>query len=212
MWYTASRRRRGGLLRDRLNPAGPEPGQLQPGGPAAGGSTTAQVPAIAGPVPKDLALTGGTGTCRSIGDDGTLVEFGDGKGKLTLHVLGLVPRGGEPDTAGLGSRSSAVVVRQTAGAAVCWTRVAFRPGSGRAWHSVYVVVAHDGNPHGLGGVDADQVEEPGAAAEVLHERWVGIALTGRAEPPRPRSYLFPVTMMCRCRKRAASRTGPSRPP
>jgi hypothetical protein len=46
--------------------------------------------------PKDLPLTGGTGIYRSIGGDGTLVEFGNGKGKgkLTLHVLSLVSRGG----------------------------------------------------------------------------------------------------------------------
>ena len=59
-----------------------------------GGNITAQFPATAGPTPKDLALTGGTGIYRSIGGDGTLVEFGNGKGKLTLHVLSLVPRGG----------------------------------------------------------------------------------------------------------------------
>jgi hypothetical protein len=46
--------------------------------------------AAAGPAPKDLALTGGTGIYRSIGGDGTLVEFGNGKGRLTLHVLSLV--------------------------------------------------------------------------------------------------------------------------
>jgi hypothetical protein len=71
-------------LGDRLNPAEPDPGQLQPGGPAAGGNITAQFPAIAGPAPKDLALTGGTGIYRSIGGDGTLVEFGNGKGRLML--------------------------------------------------------------------------------------------------------------------------------
>jgi hypothetical protein len=59
-----------------------------------GGNITAQFPATAGPAPKDLALTGGTGRYRSIGGDGTLVEFGNGKGRLTLHVLSLVPRGG----------------------------------------------------------------------------------------------------------------------
>jgi hypothetical protein len=58
-----------------------------------GGNITAQTPAIPGPAPKDLALTGGTGTYRNIGGDGTLVEFGNGKGKLTLHVLSLVARG-----------------------------------------------------------------------------------------------------------------------
>ena len=75
-------------------PHGADPGQLQPRGPAAGGNITAQFPATAGPTPKDLALTGGTGIYRSIGGDGTLVEFGNGKGRLTLHVLSLVPRGG----------------------------------------------------------------------------------------------------------------------
>ena len=59
-----------------------------------GGNITAQTPAIPGPAPKDLALTGGTGTYRNIGGDGTLVEFGPVKGKLTLHVLSLVARGG----------------------------------------------------------------------------------------------------------------------
>jgi hypothetical protein len=59
-----------------------------------GGNIAAQAPAIPGPTPKDLALTGGTGIYRNIGGDGTLVEFGNGKGKLTLHVLSLVPRGG----------------------------------------------------------------------------------------------------------------------
>jgi len=59
-----------------------------------GGNITAQTPAIPGPAPKALALTGGTGTYRNIGGEGTLVEFGPVKGKLTLHVLSLVPRGG----------------------------------------------------------------------------------------------------------------------
>ncbi len=58
------------------------------------GTITAQTTAVPGPAPKHLALTGGTGTYRNIGGDGTLVEFGNGKGKLTLHVLSLVPRGG----------------------------------------------------------------------------------------------------------------------
>ncbi len=59
-----------------------------------GGNITAQFTAIPGPAPKDLALTGGTGIYRSIGGDGTAVEFGNGTGRLTLHVLSLVPRGG----------------------------------------------------------------------------------------------------------------------
>jgi hypothetical protein len=58
------------------------------------GNITGQFPASAGPTPKQLALTGGTGAYRNAGGDGTLVEFGNGKGRLTLHVLSLVPRGG----------------------------------------------------------------------------------------------------------------------
>lgn len=52
-----------------------------------GGNITAQFVATQGPAPKALALSGGTGNYRNIGGDGTLVEFGTGKGKLTLHVL-----------------------------------------------------------------------------------------------------------------------------
>ena len=59
-----------------------------------GGTIAFQTTAIPGPKPKDLALTGGTGIYRSIGGDGTLVEFGNGNGKLTLHLLSLVARGG----------------------------------------------------------------------------------------------------------------------
>ena len=54
-----------------------------------GGSISIQTTAIPGPRPKDLAVTGGTGVYRNLGGDGTLVEFGNGKGKLTLHVLSL---------------------------------------------------------------------------------------------------------------------------
>jgi hypothetical protein len=36
----------------------------------------------------------GTGAYRNVGGDGTLVEFGNGKGKLTLHLLRLTARGG----------------------------------------------------------------------------------------------------------------------
>jgi haloalkane dehalogenase len=50
--------------------------------------------AIPGPAPKQLAVTGGTGSFGNAGGDGTLVEFGNGKGKLTLHLLSLVARGG----------------------------------------------------------------------------------------------------------------------
>jgi hypothetical protein len=59
-----------------------------------GGTIAFQTTAIPGPAPKQLAVTGGTGTYRNAGGDGTLVEFGNGKGKLTLHLLSLVARGG----------------------------------------------------------------------------------------------------------------------
>jgi hypothetical protein len=58
-----------------------------------GGNITGQFVAIQGPTPKQLALTGGTGTYRNVGGEGTLVEFGNGKGKLTLQVLSFAPRG-----------------------------------------------------------------------------------------------------------------------
>jgi hypothetical protein len=58
-----------------------------------GGNITGQFVAISGPTPKELALTGGTGTYRNVGGEGTLVEFGNGKGRLTLQVLSLAPRG-----------------------------------------------------------------------------------------------------------------------
>jgi hypothetical protein len=56
-----------------------------------GGNITGQFATGPGSAPKPLALTGGTGIYRSIGGEGTLVEFGNGKGRLTLHVLSLVP-------------------------------------------------------------------------------------------------------------------------
>jgi hypothetical protein len=59
-----------------------------------GGDITAQFATGPGPAPKPLAITGGTGIYNSAGGDGTLVEFGNGKGKLTLHVLSLVARSG----------------------------------------------------------------------------------------------------------------------
>jgi Allene oxide cyclase barrel like domain len=43
---------------------------------------------------KQLAITGGTGVYNTAGGDGTLVEFPNNTGKLTLHVLSLVARGG----------------------------------------------------------------------------------------------------------------------
>ena len=57
-----------------------------------GGNLTGQFVAIAGPTPRELALTGGTGSYRNAGGEGTLVEFGNGKGRLTLHVLSFAPR------------------------------------------------------------------------------------------------------------------------
>ena len=58
-----------------------------------GGNIAAQFASAAGPAPKDLALTGGTGTYRNVGGDGTLVEFGNDKGSLTLHVLSFSHQG-----------------------------------------------------------------------------------------------------------------------
>jgi len=58
------------------------------------GTIAIQTTAVPGPAPKQLAVTGGTGIYRNVGGDGTLVEFGNGKGKLTLHLLSLVARGG----------------------------------------------------------------------------------------------------------------------
>jgi hypothetical protein len=59
-----------------------------------GGNITAQFPNVPGPTPKDLALTGGTGTYRNVGGEGTLVEPAVGnRGSLTLHVMSFVPRG-----------------------------------------------------------------------------------------------------------------------
>ena len=58
-----------------------------------GGNLTGQFVAIAGSTPRELALTGGTGSYRNAGGEGTLVEFGNGKGRMTLHVLSFAPRG-----------------------------------------------------------------------------------------------------------------------
>jgi Allene oxide cyclase barrel like domain len=58
-----------------------------------GGNITGQFPSTPGPAPKELALTGGTGIYRNIGGEGTLVEFGNDTGRLTLHVLSFAPRG-----------------------------------------------------------------------------------------------------------------------
>jgi hypothetical protein len=58
-----------------------------------GGNLTGQFIAIQGPAPREIALTGGTGRYRSAGGEGTVVEFGNGTGRMTLQVLSLVARG-----------------------------------------------------------------------------------------------------------------------
>ena len=58
-----------------------------------GGNLTGQFVAIAGRAPRELALTGGTGKYRNAGGEGTLVEFGNGNGRMTLQVLSLAARG-----------------------------------------------------------------------------------------------------------------------
>jgi hypothetical protein len=57
------------------------------------GTITGQFATSPGPAPKPIALTGGTGTYRNVGGEGTLVEFGAVNGRLTLHVLSFAPRG-----------------------------------------------------------------------------------------------------------------------
>lgn len=59
-----------------------------------GGTIAGQFASAPGPAPKAIALTGGTGTYREVGGEGTLVEFGNGKGSLTLNVRNFVARGG----------------------------------------------------------------------------------------------------------------------
>jgi hypothetical protein len=58
-----------------------------------GGTITVQFLNAPPPV-KQLAITGGSGVYKAAGGDGTTVEFGNGKGKVTLHLLRLVARGG----------------------------------------------------------------------------------------------------------------------
>jgi hypothetical protein len=58
-----------------------------------GGDITGQFATTPGPAPKPLALTGGTGIYCNVGGEGTLVEFGNDTGTLTLHVLSFAPRG-----------------------------------------------------------------------------------------------------------------------
>jgi hypothetical protein len=57
------------------------------------GNLTGQFVALQGPAPREIALTGGTGVYRTAGGEGTLVEFGNGRGRMTLQVLSLVARG-----------------------------------------------------------------------------------------------------------------------
>jgi hypothetical protein len=59
------------------------------------GNLTGQFVAIQGPAPREIAVTGGTGRYRNAGGEGTLVEFGNGKGRMTLQVLSLVAQGKE---------------------------------------------------------------------------------------------------------------------
>jgi len=59
-----------------------------------GGTITGQF-LNAPPPHKQIALTGGTGVYDAAGGDGTLVEFPNQTGTLTLHVLSLVARGGD---------------------------------------------------------------------------------------------------------------------
>ncbi len=59
------------------------------------GEITGQFATSPGPAPKPIALTGGTGAYRNIGGAGTLVEFGDETGTLTLEVLFLETREGD---------------------------------------------------------------------------------------------------------------------
>jgi allene oxide cyclase-like protein len=58
-----------------------------------GGTIAAQFANAPGPAPKALALTGGTGTYRNVGGEGSLVEFGNSKGSLTLDLLSFSNQG-----------------------------------------------------------------------------------------------------------------------
>jgi len=53
----------------------------------ADGTITGQFATSPGPAPKPIAVTGGTGAYRAVGGEGTLVEFGDETGTLTLELL-----------------------------------------------------------------------------------------------------------------------------
>ena len=58
-----------------------------------GGTITGQFATSPGPAPKPIAITGGTGTYRNVGGEGTLVEFANQTGTLTLRVLTFATRG-----------------------------------------------------------------------------------------------------------------------
>jgi hypothetical protein len=57
-----------------------------------GGTIAFQFPNAPGPDPKALAITGGTGAYANVGGEGTLVEFGNDKGSLTLRLLRFLTR------------------------------------------------------------------------------------------------------------------------
>jgi len=61
-----------------------------------GGNLTGQFVAVQGPEPRQIAVTGGTGRYRSAGGEGTLVEFGNGTGRLTRGCCTLSPEAREP--------------------------------------------------------------------------------------------------------------------
>jgi len=56
------------------------------------GTIAFQFANVPGPDPKALAVTGGTGSYRAAGGEGTLIEFGNGRGRLTLHLLRFATR------------------------------------------------------------------------------------------------------------------------
>ncbi len=87
-----------------------------------------------------------------------------------------------------------------------------RPGQGRrspypwelgrrsAWR------CHHYDPGRAGWVNADHVEVPRAAAEMFHERGIGVALAGRAEPAKAQ-----MAFSDKVGRHSASMTGPLRP-
>ncbi|MGE5292128.1 MAG: hypothetical protein ACM3ML_34075 [Micromonosporaceae bacterium] len=84
---------------------------------------TGQYPNTQGPAPKDVALTFGTGTYRTLavtGTDRTRL------GKLSFHVLSLVLRGGEPEVSAQPDAAASGALR----AGTAGERDAGRQGSG----------------------------------------------------------------------------------